>query len=98
MDEPSKSHLAEVVEHRHGLKPTRSEEVHVTLGRPGERPLERVVRAFDLPGKACPYRVFVWTEEGADGRRRIVTKVHGPDWRSNEQVLAGARLRERKEL
>jgi hypothetical protein len=40
-----------------------------------------------LPGRACGYRVFAWTENPLDGRRRICTKVHGPDWRSNEAVL-----------
>jgi hypothetical protein len=87
MDQPSKSHLAEVVECRHGLAPTRGEEVHILVERPGERPVERVVHAFDLPGRACGYRVFAWTENPLDGRRRICTKVHGPDWRSNEAVL-----------
>jgi len=94
MDEPSKSHLAAVVERRHGLTPTRGEEVEVLLKRPGERPIERKVHVFDLPGKASPYRAVAWVEQAPDGRRRIVTKIHGPDWRSNEAVLSAARLRE----
>lgn len=94
MDGPSKSHLAAVVERRHGLEPTRGEEVHVVLDRPGARPVERVVHAFDLPGKACAYRAFAWVERTSDGARRIVTKIHGPDWRSNEAVLRSARLRD----
>ena len=69
MTEPSKSHLAEVVEKRYGLKPTRGEEMHVLIERAGQRPEERVVHAFDLPGKACPYRVFTWTETTPDGKR-----------------------------
>ena len=93
MDEPSKSHLKAIVEHRHGLEPTGSEETHVTLEREHNRPIERVVHAFDLPGKACPYRVYAWTERAPDGSKRVVTKVHGPDWRSNKEVLANARLR-----
>lgn len=87
MNQLSKSHLAEVVERRHGLTPTRGEEVHVLVERSGIRPVERVVHAFDLPGRACGYRVFVWTEKTPDGRGAIRTEVHGPDWRTNEAVL-----------
>lgn len=94
MDEPSKSHFAAVVELRHGLSPNRGEEHHVVMQRTGERPLERKVYAFDLPGKACAYRVFAWTERAPNGRTNIVTKIHGPDWRSNEAVLRNARLRD----
>lgn len=93
MDEPSASHLKAIVEHRHGLEPTGHEEVHVTLAREHGHPVERVVHAFDLPGRACGHRVYAWTEKAPDGSRRIVTKVHGPDWRSNKHVLANARLR-----
>ncbi len=96
MDEFSKSHLAAVVARRHGLEPTRGEEIHLLLDRAGERPVERVVHAFDLPGTACPYRAFAWVERAPDGGRRVVTKIHGPDWRSNEAVLAAARLRDGK--
>jgi hypothetical protein len=96
MSEPSKSHLAALVERRHGIAPTRGEEVHVLLDRPGERPVERVVHVFDLPGQASPYRALAWVERTPDGAGRIVTKIHGPDWRSNEEVLSSARLRDRK--
>ena len=87
MSEPSKSHLAALVERRHGLKPTRGEEMHVLLNRPGEQPEERVVHVFDLPGQAAPYRALAWIERTPDGRNRVVTKIHGPDWRSNEAIL-----------
>ena len=98
MDEPSKSHLKAIVERRHGLEPTRSEEVHVTLKREGsERPVERVVHAFELPAQACGYRVFAWIERAPDGSKRVVTKVHGPDWRDNKHVLDNARLRRRED-
>ena len=94
MSEPSKSHLAAVVEQRYGLAPTRGEEVHVLLDRQGDRPVERVVQVFDLPGKASPYRALAWVERTPGGRDRIVTRIHGPDWRSNEAVLRSARLRD----
>lgn len=97
MNGPSKSHLAAVVERRYGLEPTRGEEVQILLDRPGERPVERAVHVFDLPGKASPYRAVAWVERTPDGGRRIVTKIHGPDWRSNEAVLSSARLRENKD-
>lgn len=87
MSGPSKSHLAAVVERRHGLAPTASEEVHVRIDRPGDRPIERVVHVFDLPGRACPYRALAWVERTPDGRDRIVTKIHGPDWRSSEAIV-----------
>jgi hypothetical protein len=98
MSQPSKSHLAALVERRHGIAPTRGEEVHVLLdrpdARPGERPIERVVHVFDLPGQASPYRALAWVERAPDGRERVVTRIHGPDWRSNEAVLSAARLRD----
>lgn len=87
MSQPSKSHLAALVERRHGLRPTRGEEVHLRIDRPGERPVERVVHVFDLPGQASPYRALAWIDRAADGRERVVTKIHGPDWRSNEAIL-----------
>ncbi len=87
MSEPSKTDLAALVEHRHGLKPTRADEVHVLIDRPGGRPEERVVHVFDLPGRAAPYRALAWVERMEDGRRRVVTKIHGPDWRSNEAAV-----------
>jgi hypothetical protein len=83
---PSKSHLAAVVEKRHGLAPTSGDEVHVLVDRRGERPVERVVHVFDLPGRACAYRALAWVEPTPDGRGRIVTKIHGPDWRDNEAI------------
>ncbi len=87
MSEPSKSHLAALVKRRHGLEPASSEEVHVLVERPGQRPEERVVRVFDLPGSACAYRAFAWVERAPDGGERIITKIHGPDWRSNEAAV-----------
>lgn len=87
MSEPTKSHLAAVVEHRHGLKPTTGEEVHVVIDRPGDRPVERVVHVFDLPGQASPYRALAWVERAPDGSKRVVTRIHGPDWRSNEAIV-----------
>lgn len=87
MSEPSKSHLAAVVKKRHGLDPAGSEEVHVFVSRPGERPEERVVHVFDLPGKACACRALAWVERTPEGGQRIVTKIHGPDWRSNEAAV-----------
>jgi hypothetical protein len=87
MNEPSKSHLAALVERRHGLKPTRGDEVHVLLNRRGERPVERIVHVFDLPGRAAPYRALAWVEKTPDGRERVVTKIHGPDWRNNEAIV-----------
>lgn len=91
---PSKSHLAAIVERRHGLKSTRSDEVHVLVDRPGERPVERVVHVFGLPGRASPYRALAWVERASDGRDRVVTKIHGPDWRSNEAILRSPRPRD----
>lgn len=88
---PSKSHLAAVVEHRHGLAPTRGEEVHLLVERPGERPIERVVHVFDLPDRACAYRALAWVEKTRDGRERVVTKIHGPDWRDNEAIVRAPR-------
>lgn len=87
MSTPSKSHLAALVERRYGLKPTSGEEVHVLVDRNGERPVERVVHVFDLPGEASPYRALAWIDRTADGRERVVTKIHGPDWRSNQAIL-----------
>jgi hypothetical protein len=84
---PSKSHLAAVVEKRYGLEPSSGDEVHVLVERCGERPEERVVHVFDLPGRACAYRAFAWVETTSDGRDRIVTKIHGPDWRDNEAAV-----------
>lgn len=94
MSQPSKSHLAALVERRHGLKPTRGEEVHVLIDRPGERPVERVVHVFDLPGQASPYRALVWVDRAADGRERVVTMIHGPDWRGNETILSSTSSRD----
>jgi hypothetical protein len=94
MKAPSKTDLAALVECRHGLKPTNSEEVHVLLDRSGERPVERVVHVFDLPGQASPYRALAWVEHTPDGRGRVVTKIHGPDWRSNEAVVRDPRGRD----
>jgi hypothetical protein len=87
MSQPSKSHLAAIVERRHGLAPTQGEGVHVLLKRPGERPVERVVHEFDLPGRASPYRALAWVERTPDGRERVITKIHGPDWRSNDAIV-----------
>jgi hypothetical protein len=87
MSEPSKSHLAAVVERRHGLAPTIGEEVHILIDRPGDRPVERVVHVFDLPGQACAYRALAWVEQTPDARKRIKTRIHGPDWRSNEAIV-----------
>jgi hypothetical protein len=84
---PSKSHLAAVVARRHGLAPTSGEEVHVLVERAGERSAERVVYVFDLPGRACAYRALAWVEKTQDGRERIVTRIHGPDWRSGEAIV-----------
>jgi hypothetical protein len=84
---PSKSHLAAVVEQRHGLAPTSGDEVHVLVERRGERPVERVVHVFDLPGRACAYRALAWVEPTPDGRGRIVTTIQGPDWRDNEAIV-----------
>jgi hypothetical protein len=96
MRQPSKSHLAALVEKRHGLAPTQGEEVHVLLEREGERPVERVVHVFDLPGRACAYRALAWVERTADGRDRVVTRIHGPDWRSNEAVIRAPRGRDNR--
>ena len=87
MKQPSKAHLAALVEQRHGLKPTSGEEVHLLETREGERLLERVVHVFDLPGQASPYRALAWVETAPDGRRRVVIRIHGPDWRSNEAIV-----------
>ena len=87
MSKPSKSELAAIVELRHGLRPTSGDEVHVLIERCGERPIERVVHVFDLPDRACAYRALAWTEKGRDGRERVVTKIHGPDWRDNEAIV-----------
>lgn len=87
MSQPSKSHLAAIVERRHGLAPTQGEEVHVLVERPGERPVERVVHVFDLPGRASPYRALAWVEPTRDGREHVITKIHGPDWRSNDAIV-----------
>jgi hypothetical protein len=87
MKQPSKSDLAALIEQRHGLKPTGSEEIHVLDRREGERPVERVVHVFDLPGQASAYRALAWVEPAPDGRRRVITRIHGPDWRSNEAIV-----------
>ena len=87
MSRPSKFELAEIIERRHGLRPTSSDEVHVLIERRGERPIERVVHVFDLPDRACAYRALAWTEPTPDGREQVVTKIHGPDWRDNEAIV-----------
>lgn len=96
MKAPSKIDLAALVESRHGLKPTSSEEVHILLDRPSERPVERIVHVFDLPGRASPYRALAWVERTPDGPGRVVTRIHGPDWRSNEAVVRDPSARDNR--
>ena len=94
---PSKSHLAAVIEHRHGLAPTCGGEVHVLLERSGQRPVERVVHVFDLTGHPKANRAYAWSSpiEGSD-KRRFFTVLHVPPITSPVKAVRAAIVAENR--
>jgi len=97
MTEVSKDELARHIENLRGGKATWVEAVPVTESFQGQIVWEGEVQVYDLEGQPEASRVYAWSYQLEDGKRKFVAVLHKPPVDSPAAAVRAAIVAEGRE-
>lgn len=96
VEEVAPSELKQAVESQHGGTATLVQAVPVHEQHNGETVWDGVVHVFDFAGHATANRVYAWSYERDDGKRRFFAVLHVPPIISPRDAVRAAIVAEAK--